>query len=262
MAETPLTDSIEALTTYANQVTGASDTNLSDAVYTLAQGYGGEDFVIQSIASSLVGLFQVTVQQPYVVPTSDVPSRIKIKAPYCTSIEEMFYQYSSVAQAYNIEEIELEIPADKPIVSIDAFRRARYIKKIVFTNGGVILNNPSYLLQSSAVETIIGELDLSQSTSVNVFADADNLKDVTIKASTIIVNVTCPSTVLTDVSVVSMANGLSETVTGKTITLNATVRARCSTLMGTNDNGTFVASASGTLSLADFITTVKGWTLA
>lgn len=41
MAETPLTDSIEALTTYANQVTGASDTNLSDAVYTLAQGYGG-----------------------------------------------------------------------------------------------------------------------------------------------------------------------------------------------------------------------------
>ena len=43
MAETPLTDSIEALTTYANQVTGASDTNLSDAVYTLAQGYGGGD---------------------------------------------------------------------------------------------------------------------------------------------------------------------------------------------------------------------------
>ena len=41
MAETPLTDSIEALTTYANQTTGASDTNLSDAVYTLAQGYGG-----------------------------------------------------------------------------------------------------------------------------------------------------------------------------------------------------------------------------
>ena len=41
MAETPLTDSIEALTTYANQVTGESDTNLSDAVYTLAQGFGG-----------------------------------------------------------------------------------------------------------------------------------------------------------------------------------------------------------------------------
>jgi hypothetical protein len=38
---TPLTDSINALTTYANEVTGASDTNLSDAVHTLASGYGG-----------------------------------------------------------------------------------------------------------------------------------------------------------------------------------------------------------------------------
>lgn len=38
---TPLTDAINALTTYANGVTGASDTTLSDAVDTLAAGYGG-----------------------------------------------------------------------------------------------------------------------------------------------------------------------------------------------------------------------------
>ena len=38
---TPLTDGINALTTYVNEVTGASDTTLSDAVHTLASGYGG-----------------------------------------------------------------------------------------------------------------------------------------------------------------------------------------------------------------------------
>jgi hypothetical protein len=38
---TPLTDSINALTAYANEVTGVSDTTLSDAVHTLASGYGG-----------------------------------------------------------------------------------------------------------------------------------------------------------------------------------------------------------------------------
>lgn len=38
---TPLTDAINALTTYANSVTGASDTTLSDAVDTLVAGYGG-----------------------------------------------------------------------------------------------------------------------------------------------------------------------------------------------------------------------------
>ena len=43
---TPLTDSINALTTYANEVTGASDTTLSDAVHTLANGYGGSATLI------------------------------------------------------------------------------------------------------------------------------------------------------------------------------------------------------------------------
>lgn len=38
---TPLTDAITALTTYANEITGESDTTLSDAVRSLADGYGG-----------------------------------------------------------------------------------------------------------------------------------------------------------------------------------------------------------------------------
>lgn len=38
---TPLTDAINALTTYANGITGKSDTNLPDAVRSLAEGYGG-----------------------------------------------------------------------------------------------------------------------------------------------------------------------------------------------------------------------------
>ena len=37
----PLTDAINSLITYSNSVTGASDTTLSDAVATLASGYGG-----------------------------------------------------------------------------------------------------------------------------------------------------------------------------------------------------------------------------
>lgn len=40
----PLTDAINALTRYANTVTGASDTTLSDAVASLASGYGQGGF--------------------------------------------------------------------------------------------------------------------------------------------------------------------------------------------------------------------------
>ena len=45
MPETPLTDAIQALTTYANETTGASDTTLSAAVGTLVAGYGGSDVI-------------------------------------------------------------------------------------------------------------------------------------------------------------------------------------------------------------------------
>ena len=38
---TPLTDSINALTQYANETTGKQDTTLSDAVGSLVEGYGG-----------------------------------------------------------------------------------------------------------------------------------------------------------------------------------------------------------------------------
>ena len=77
------------------------------------------------------------------------------------------------------------------------------------------------------------------------------------------------SSLLTDVSLCQIANALCATYTS-TLTLHATPKARCSTLMGTvsqvtDDTGTydfFTQDANGTVSLADFITTTKGWTLA
>ena len=56
---TPLTDSIEALTDYINEVTGGSDDNLSDAIATLADGYGSggisiDDFVNGSKPTGIV----------------------------------------------------------------------------------------------------------------------------------------------------------------------------------------------------------------
>lgn len=58
----PLTDSINALTTYANTVTGASDQTLSEAVATLASGYGGGGIDLSSVSetnahNNITGLF-------------------------------------------------------------------------------------------------------------------------------------------------------------------------------------------------------------
>ena len=50
-----LTSRIQALTAYANEVTGASDTTLSDAVESLADGYGGGGGSLPSSISVIDG---------------------------------------------------------------------------------------------------------------------------------------------------------------------------------------------------------------
>lgn len=67
---------------------------------------------------------------------------------------------------------------------------------------------------------------------------------------------------ISDATLVSIANALDGTATGLTLTIHATPKARCQTLMGTVADGLFTADAGGTVTLADFITTTKGWTLA
>lgn len=58
---TPLTDAIQALTTYANETTGASDTTLSAAVGTLVSGYGGGGYDVNALADgSISGAIEIT----------------------------------------------------------------------------------------------------------------------------------------------------------------------------------------------------------
>ena len=53
---TPLTDSINALTQYANEVTGKQDATLADAVGSLVEGYGGGS-ELYSVGTDLVTMF-------------------------------------------------------------------------------------------------------------------------------------------------------------------------------------------------------------
>lgn len=118
---------------------------------------------------------------------------------------------------------------------------------------------------TSRLEEIVGELDFSNATNVNhIFNGASKLREVRFKANTLKISMAYINTspLLSDASLISIANGLNGSVTGQSITLHETPKARCGEIMGANSSGAFVASDSGTLSLADFITTVKGWTLA
>lgn len=85
----PLTDAINALTTYANSVTGASDTTLSDAVDSLVDGYGGggggsavsgtftPSENLRSITlSDAVGKSSILIYPKFDLATADITARV------------------------------------------------------------------------------------------------------------------------------------------------------------------------------------------
>ena len=92
---TPLTDSINALTTYANEVTGGSDTNLSDAVHTLASGYGGSATLITKTITAN-GTYSASDDSAdgYSEVTVNVPSSA---ASSWTKVAETSYQVSTTS---------------------------------------------------------------------------------------------------------------------------------------------------------------------
>lgn len=68
------------------------------------------------------------------------------------------------------------------------------------------------------------------------------------------------SVLLTDSSIVNIANALP--VASTTITLSATAKSKTQTITGTVSDGTFTADENGTVTLLNFITNTKGWTVA
>ena len=68
------------------------------------------------------------------------------------------------------------------------------------------------------------------------------------------------SSMLSNASLIEIANALP--VASYTLTLHATPKAALQTIVGTVSDGVFTEDASGTVTLMDFITNTKGWTVA
>lgn len=121
-----------------------------------------------------------------------------------------------------------------------------------------------------SLTTITSPLDLSGATSIgtNAFSFGIGIQNISFVANTIPLSIKIGGSALTNASIISIANGLDETAAGETLTLSATPKAKCTTIMGTvamDDSSTyhvFSENASGTVTLESFITQTKGWTLA
>ena len=260
---TPLTDSINALTTYANEVTGASDTNLSDAVHTLASGYGQGGVNYLDYASHLSEMFVNSQSLPPIIEFSP----IKLDSG---NVNGDFISSASMSSAAD-GKIELSVH----FVQTTSFALNRFlfgadrVKKLKLTGNLNLCTSYINAFQSmNGLEDFDALLDFTSCTSrntciLNSSSDANTLlSDMRFAPNT------CRQRLdiigfgaLSDDSIVSAANCLIAGVSGQRIRYYSTQKARCSTLMGNNENGTFVIDENGTMTLADFITNVKGWML-
>lgn len=130
-------------------------------------------------------------------------------------------------------------------------------------------NTASGLRYRKNLEEVYAKIRVLLTNVNNQFTGATKLKTIFWQENkqTIAVKISdCP---LTEESLVSLANGLSGTTTA-TLTLSSSKKTLCNSIMGTvsqvTDGGDtydfFTQDDSGTVTLADFITNTKGWTLA
>lgn len=127
-SNTPLTDAIEALTQYANETTGASDTNLSDAVGTLVAGYGGGggDTLHELLANTLVAYTDTEVSGALRESAFKNNTNLEsISLPNITEISaESFYNCQKLAS--------VNLPNVGSLWGNGAFRQTYALKVIAF----------------------------------------------------------------------------------------------------------------------------------
>ena len=246
---TPLTDSINALTTYANEITGGSDTNLSDAVHTLASGYGqGENWL--KAVRCLYNLFNgVEFSETQILDfEGNTPPRTA----------EYFMANVTGVKYLTIKNLNLVG------INMSYSFNSGSEEVITFENCIIQPSKANRLFGSSKLKTIIGEIDMSLCTSGgDTLYYSRVLEDVRFKKDTIGVDFSLwGATMLSQDSCISISNALDST-NPHTLSMESsgTTKTKFNSILGVNNDGVFVADIQGTMTLADFVTNVKGWTL-
>lgn len=285
---------IQALIDTANQTTGKADADLTAAVGSLMEGYGiGSDPVLTELT--------ITENGEY-LPGEGVDGFSKVYANIHNELIEMMSTAPLYSGVTLPDDLEIDLTGFPNLVSIMNMLSASTCKNVVLRlPSGKITNIQQCFYNSTAVEvTIYGEFNTSVN-SVGFFAKCGNLERInSILPASFLgsagnyynVFMGCGalkrvrfsangkggsdvrmnwSDVLEDESIVSIANALiAQTDTSYTLSLNTTPKARCDEILGTVSTVTdgdasydfFTMDEAGTVTLTEFITTVKGWTLA
>lgn len=244
---TPLTDRINALTTYANGVTGKTDTNLSDAVRSLAEGYSGDTQPLK-IAASIDHLF-------YGVDFDCDTLTLDFGGNVITRSAEYF-----MANVIGVKKVIIKNVTLNGSCRF-AFNGGSY-ETLEFVNCEIKPTNAARLFSSNTLKQVVGEIDFSDNTGGHdalYFSRA--LEEIRFKKDSISYDFTVTgASHLSDESLVSIANALNGSVT-KSLTSTKAYTPRVNVITGNNVDGSFVIDDQGAMTLSDFVTNIKGWSV-
>lgn len=148
--------------------------------------------------------------------------------------------------------------------------RLEYIKITGDLSNVTSYQNCFYSISNTNNVVIDADIDFSSATNVTgMFGHAWDITSIRFVQNTLKIDLNMESCrALDDASLISLANCLNESVTQKTLKCHETVQPRLAALLGTVSLDTatqtyhvFTADPNGSTTLADFITTTKGWTL-
>lgn len=203
--------------------------------------------------------------------------KINLDVPYAASLSSVF-RNANFTQSNT--EVVINAPSNKFFVDSFNSNNANRgnLKKVTILSGtSSVTDFVRMFNQCIGLVEVDCDFDLSATPRVietnNMFDFCSALQKVRFVPNTtpwLSSNAIRYSPLLTDESIISLANGLKDGVTGQTLTLHATPKARTLAIMGTVSQVTeegvtynfFTADEQGTTSLNAFITTIKGWTLA
>lgn len=173
---------------------------------------------------------------------------------------------------------ELTIYVSDKLTRMDYFIDNTYTSKLKKIRIIGDLSNCAYYKYAFSNNALLEEIDADINMSKSINGNYSNncfLNLVALKKVRFVPNTICNgyisinnSPLLADDSLVSLANGLMEGVTGQTLTLHATPKEKCSSIIGsysldeTETYHIFSVDDNGDMTLSEFITEVKGWTLA
>lgn len=202
----------------------------------------------------------------------NMPEKVSLDLPACLNIQGMCGQYIA-SEAYSIPLKEISIKLYHPVIVTSFARRNSQLTKVEFPNGLTITSSYyDVFTDATKLKSVIGPIGFynptNYSTTYNAF-NAALLEDIEFVPNCIIYDISFDRTSsLTNESVVSIVNGLNESAENKTLTMSSGVKTRMQNIMGTSTIPTgetyhvFAIDENGTVTLSDFVTTVKGWTLA